>query len=242
MVKRLEKIWRQIFSVMELPFHLKVCSIYLCVFPPGIEISTRQLYQLWVAEGFIPYNSAETAEHYLKELIHRGFIQVSERSAGGTIKACYVPSFVYTSLFWVAEKMGFVWMRDMEEESIANAKRYIILDNQIAFFPLEYSDMYLQSFLNHISKSNHLNPKDCENFFKRFKYLRVLNLGSAVLDQYPPGLENLFLLKYLKSNIPSLKCLHSLLCILLNLQTLEMPSSYIDHVRKLVGAAGPQLK
>ncbi|KAK9214218.1 hypothetical protein WN944_006206 [Citrus x changshan-huyou] len=74
-------VWRQFFSVMELPFHLKVCCIYLLVFPPGIEISTMQLYQLWVAEGFIPYNGEETAEHYLKELIHRGFIQFRKRSS-----------------------------------------------------------------------------------------------------------------------------------------------------------------
>ncbi|GAY68604.1 hypothetical protein CUMW_265470, partial [Citrus unshiu] len=197
-------LWRQMFSVMELPFHLKVCFIYLCVFPPSIEISTEQLYQLWVAE-------------------------VSKRSAGGTIKACYVTSFVYTSLLWVAEKAEFVWIPGMEKESRANAKRYIIWENLIDFFSLEYSDIYLQSFLNHSSESDHLNPKDCENFFKRFKYLRVLNMGSAVLDQYPPGLENLYLLKYLKLNIPSLKCLPSLLCTLLNLETLEMPSSYIDH-------------
>ncbi|GAY61162.1 hypothetical protein CUMW_207670 [Citrus unshiu] len=222
-------IWRQIFSVMELPFHLKVCCIYLCVFPPSIEISTRQLYQLWVAEGFIPYNGEETAEHYLNELIHRGFIKVSKRSAGGTIKACYVPSFVYTSLFVVAEKTGFVWMPDMKEESLANVKRCFILKDLIDFLPSEYSDMCLQSFLNQSSEGDHLAVIDCENFCEKLKHLRVLNLGSAVLDQFPPGLENLFLLKYLKLNIPSLKCLPSLLCTLLNLETLEMPSSYIDQ-------------
>ena len=62
-----------------------------------------------------------------------------------------------------------------------------------------------------------------------FKHLRVLNMGSAVLDQYPPRLENLFHLKYLKLNIPSLKCLPSPLCTLSNLQTLDMPSSYVDQ-------------
>ncbi|KAH9751198.1 Disease resistance protein RPM1 [Citrus sinensis] len=222
-------VWRQIFSVMELPFHLKVCFIYLCVFPPSIEISRRQLHQLWVAEGFVPYNGEETADHFLKELIHRGFIQVSKRSAGGTIKACYVPSFVYTSLYFVAKKAGFVWTPDMEEESTANVKRCFIVERLIEFLSLEHSDMYLQSFLNHSSESDRLALIDCENFCKMFKYLRVLNMGSAVLDQYPPGLENLLLLKYLKLNIPSLKCLPSMLCTLLNLQTLEMPSSDIDH-------------
>ncbi|KAH9751218.1 Disease resistance protein RPM1 [Citrus sinensis] len=222
-------ILSRICSVLELPFHLKICCIYLCVFPPSIEISTRQLYQLWEAEGFIPYNSEETAEHHLKELIRRGFIQVSKRRAGGTIKSCYFPSIVDTSLFLVAEKTEFVWSPDMVEEPMANVKRCFILKDLIDFFPSEYSDMYLQSFLNHSSESDRLARIDCENFCKKFKYLRVLDLGSAVLDQFPPGLENLFLLKYLKLNIPSLKCLPSQLCTLLNLQTLQMPSSYIDQ-------------
>ncbi|KDO63081.1 hypothetical protein CISIN_1g037018mg, partial [Citrus sinensis] len=198
-------IWRHIYSVMELPFHLKVCCLYLCVFRPSIEISTRQLYQLWVAE-------------------------VSKRRAGGTIKACYVPGFVYTSLFFMAGMMEFVWMPHMQLETLANVKRCFILEDLIdEFISLEHSDMYLQSFLNHTLESDRLALIDCENFCKKFKHLRVLNLGSAILYQYPPGLENLFHLKYLKLNIPSLNCLPSLLCTLLNLQTLEMPASYIDH-------------
>ncbi|GAY69561.1 hypothetical protein CUMW_288510, partial [Citrus unshiu] len=126
----------------------------------------------------------------------------SKRRAGGTIKACYVSSFVYTSLLFVAEKTVFAWSPEREEEPMANVKR---------------------------TENDHLALIDCENFCKKFEHLRVLNWGSAVLDQFPPGLENLFLLKYLQLNIPSLKCLPSLLCTLLNLQTLEMPSSYIDQ-------------
>ena len=117
----------------------------------------------------------------------------------------------------------------MEKESLANVKRCFILKDLTEFFPLEHSDMYLQSFLNHSSESDHLAGIDCENFCKKFKHLRVLNLGSAVLDLYPPGLENLFHLKYLKLITPLLKCVPSLPCTLSNLQTLEMPSSYIDH-------------
>ncbi|GAY66356.1 hypothetical protein CUMW_248110 [Citrus unshiu] len=62
------------------------------------------------------------------------------------------------------------------------------------------------------------------------KFLRGLDLGSLVLIHYPSGIENLFLLRYLKLNIPSLKSLPSpLLSNLLNLYTLDMPFSYIDH-------------
>ncbi|KAH9751240.1 Disease resistance protein RPM1 [Citrus sinensis] len=178
--KAIPTIWSQIHSVWELPFHLKVCCIYLCVFPPTIEISTRQLCQLWIAEGLIPgnYNSEGMVEEYLKELRNSGLIQVDKIRAGGTIKACYVPSYVYAALRWVAEKIGFVKLySNLEEISLGNAKR---------------------------SKSQHLALTNWENFWKKFKHLRVLNMGFAVLDQYPSGLENLFHLKYLKLNIPSL--------------------------------------
>ncbi|KAK9214156.1 hypothetical protein WN944_006144 [Citrus x changshan-huyou] len=178
-------IWSKIFSLLELPFHLKVCCIYLLVIRPSIEISTRQLYLLWVAEGFIPYNSEETADHYLKELIDRGFIQVSKKRAGGTVKTCYVSSYTFVSLAFVAAKTEFFRTTDAEEKSPAN--RVIIFEGLIEFFSLEHSDMYLQSLLNHSLESDQLDLKDCENFCKKFKHLRVLNLGSAVLDQYPPG-------------------------------------------------------
>ncbi|KDO41764.1 hypothetical protein CISIN_1g010117mg [Citrus sinensis] len=160
--KAIPTILSQIHSVWELPFHLKVCCIYLCVFPPSIEISTRQLCQLWIAEGLIPgnYNSERMVEEYLKELSNSGFIQVGKIRAGGTIKACYVPSYVYAALRWVAEKMGFVRLySNLEEISLGTAKR---------------------------SKSEHLALTDCENFWKKFKHLRVLNMGFAVLDNIHP--------------------------------------------------------
>ena len=40
--------------------------------------------------------------------------------------------------------------------------------------------------MNHSSESDHHALIDCENFSKKFKRLRVLNLGSAVLDQFIP--------------------------------------------------------
>ena len=63
---------------------------------------------------------------------------------------------------------------------------------------------------------------------KKFKLLKVLNSGS-LLDKYPLGIENLLLLRYLNLNIPCLKSLPSSFCTLLDLYTLDMPSSYIDQ-------------
>ncbi|KAK9195188.1 hypothetical protein WN943_003307 [Citrus x changshan-huyou] len=47
------------------------------------KISTRQLHQLWIAEGFIHENSEATAECYLVELVDRGFIQAMRTTSVG---------------------------------------------------------------------------------------------------------------------------------------------------------------
>ena len=100
--------------------------------------------------------------------------------------------------------------------------------NDVAF--LDDFDSFLHSLLYLTSGSQYLDPTYCEKICKMFKFLRVLDLGSLVLIRYPSGIENLFLLRYLKLNIPSLKSPpSSLLNSLLNLYTLVMTFSYIDH-------------
>ncbi|KAH9767891.1 hypothetical protein KPL71_011446 [Citrus sinensis] len=54
-------------------------KIRLDLVPPKGKLRARQLYQLWIAEAFIPDNCESTAEEYLKELIDRGFIQVNKK-------------------------------------------------------------------------------------------------------------------------------------------------------------------
>ncbi|KAK9212210.1 hypothetical protein WN943_001592 [Citrus x changshan-huyou] len=56
------------------------------------ETSTRQLYQLWISEGFIPDNSEATAEKYLEPLMNRVFVDAKKRSDGGRINACPIRS------------------------------------------------------------------------------------------------------------------------------------------------------
>ncbi|KAK9233454.1 hypothetical protein WN943_023704 [Citrus x changshan-huyou] len=50
-----------LFSIAQLPQRLKLCCLYLSACRERFEISTRQLNQLWIAEGFIP----ETARKLL---------------------------------------------------------------------------------------------------------------------------------------------------------------------------------
>ncbi|XP_028081984.1 disease resistance protein RPP13-like [Camellia sinensis] len=71
-------------SFTNLPHHLKLCFLYLGLFPEDFEIEVERLIRLWVAEGFIQQAEGETLEEtvteYLNELIDRNLIQVAERT------------------------------------------------------------------------------------------------------------------------------------------------------------------
>ncbi|XP_048321511.2 disease resistance protein RPP13 isoform X1 [Ziziphus jujuba] len=86
-------------SYNQLPRRLKLCFLYVGVFPEDVEISVRHLTQLWVAEGFIPVQKGINrkpeedigiAELYLAELIDRSLIQVASRRSDGGVKTCRI--------------------------------------------------------------------------------------------------------------------------------------------------------
>ncbi|GAY64128.1 hypothetical protein CUMW_231190, partial [Citrus unshiu] len=185
-----------------LPFCLKPCFIYLSVFPAHQEISTRQLYQLWIAEGFIPDNSEATAESYLEQLIKEGFVEAKKRKAGGTINTCSIPGRWRPVLHTVPYMVEFICSPFMD--------------------PKDDYDSQLHSLLCCSPETRHLDPIDWEKFCGMFKLLR-----------YPSGIENLFLLRYLKLNIPSLNSLPS--SLLSCLESLKLANeSKMPRLSKIV--------
>ncbi|KAK9209150.1 hypothetical protein WN944_001514 [Citrus x changshan-huyou] len=106
-----------VVTYCKLAFCLKLCFLYLSVFPTHLEISTRQLYQLWIAEGFIPDNNEATAEKHLEQLINRGFVEAKKRRAGGTIKTCSVLGRGRPVSFVMAFKADFIFFPFIDPEA-----------------------------------------------------------------------------------------------------------------------------
>ncbi|KAL2463150.1 Disease resistance protein RPP8 [Forsythia ovata] len=84
-------------SYHDLPYQVKPCFLHLGNFPEDYKISTRKLYQLWAAEGFIfsdSYQAEEeesimdVAERYLHELKQRCMVQVQVEESSGQFKSC----------------------------------------------------------------------------------------------------------------------------------------------------------
>lgn len=62
-----------------LPYHMKLCFMYLGAFKEETEISVSKLIKLWIGDDFIPQQDGktreETANDYLRELIQRCLVQ-----------------------------------------------------------------------------------------------------------------------------------------------------------------------
>ncbi|KAL2243725.1 UNVERIFIED_CONTAM: putative late blight resistance protein R1A-10 [Sesamum indicum] len=74
-------------SYDNLPVHLKLCFLYMRMFPEDAKIKASKLIKLWVVEGFLKPSRAKTleevAEEYLRNLIDRNLILVRKWSYGG---------------------------------------------------------------------------------------------------------------------------------------------------------------
>ncbi|XP_056164722.1 putative disease resistance RPP13-like protein 2 [Syzygium oleosum] len=106
------------WSFHKLPSLFKPCLLYFCLFPKDSEISTRRLFQLWLAEGLVRPLEHPTAiggeEQVLRptamacfqELAGRNLVHVVRcRKLSVRPKSCRLPSFLHDFLCNMATRL-----------------------------------------------------------------------------------------------------------------------------------------
>ncbi|KAG6729708.1 hypothetical protein I3842_01G043900 [Carya illinoinensis] len=110
-------------SYDDLPSHLKLCFLYLGHFPEDFEIRTRELIQMWMAEGLILQTGSnnETLEdvgkQYLKELFQRCMVQVGKKSSVAGIKTCCLHDLMRDFCVDKAKLENFLHIINVNHES-----------------------------------------------------------------------------------------------------------------------------
>ncbi|XAR48922.1 hypothetical protein NMG60_11031911 [Bertholletia excelsa] len=89
------------YSYQDLPYRLKPCFLYLGLCPEDHEIELEQLYQLWIAEGFISHEeirgqetSMDVAQRYMGELVQRCMVQPHSRTYKGKVDHCQIHDLI----------------------------------------------------------------------------------------------------------------------------------------------------
>ncbi|XP_074374331.1 putative late blight resistance protein homolog R1A-10 [Apium graveolens] len=123
-----------VLSYHHLPNHLKPCFLYFAAFPEDYEIPAWKLILLWVAEGFIKIQTAETnleekgkylediAASYLNDLISRSLVIISKRGSNGGIKACIVHDALRELCIKKADEVDFLHQMPTREHFVSESE------------------------------------------------------------------------------------------------------------------------
>ncbi|AES95039.2 NB-ARC domain disease resistance protein [Medicago truncatula] len=236
-----EKITRILaLSYNDLPPPLKSCFLYLGLFPKGMNIQTKKLIRLWVAEGFLPQEGGETAEdvaqRYLNELIGRCMIQVGTVSSMGRVKTIRIHDLLRELSVTKGKEEYFGDMAGSSSTSqLTKSRRHSLhscherydflkhiadYSRSLLFFNREYNADIDKKVWIHLS---FMQEKKLNFIYTEFKLLRVLELDGVRLVSLPSTIGDLIQLRYLglrKTNLEGKLPLS--IRNLLNLQTLDL--------------------
>ncbi|XP_058068382.1 disease resistance protein RPP13-like [Magnolia sinica] len=216
-------------SYEDLPHHLKLCFLYLGVFPEDSEISAKKLIQLWVAEGFVQSRGAETfeeaAEDCLVELNQRSLIQIVKGSSMGGVKSCRIHDLLRDLSISKARAENFL-NGDTNSLSPCKARRLFVHHGISKYTSLNQSNPCLRSILSLSLDREEIGKNQLDLLYRRFHLLNVLHLHGIRVDEFPTEIGTLIHLRYLGLTgcVTRLRRLPSSIANLCNLQTLEVDS------------------
>ncbi|KAM5562199.1 disease resistance protein RPM1-like [Rosa sericea] len=108
-----------LLSFNDLPYRLKHCFLYFCIFPEDYAIKCKRLVRLWIAEGFVEEvrgaQPEEIAESYLAELTCRCMLQVVVREPSGRAKKFKMHDLLRELAISISEAEKFCTMYNEKE-------------------------------------------------------------------------------------------------------------------------------
>lgn len=215
-------------SYESLPYHLKPCLMYFCMFPQDKIIYKDQLFSMWIAEGFVKEEQGmsleDTAGGYLNELVNRSLVEAASLDFEGMLSSCKVHDIIHELISSKCREQNFITLaKEIDQAGMKDhtVRRITIYDTDGGFLKnTSYKDA--RSLLI-FAGSNVPN-------FARFKMLKVLSLSYIKLGDFPDGVVNLFHLRYLNLRGTGIKDIPNSIGKLKNLQTLDLINTLVSEL------------
>ncbi|XP_059639125.1 disease resistance protein RPM1-like [Cornus florida] len=211
----------------DLPFHLKICFLYLSIFPEGHQIKRMRLIRLWIAEGFVgdePTDNSnmskeEVAEDYLSALICRSLIQVAERTRDGRVETCRIHEAWRDLITWMSRKQNIVSIAGNNDPyEVRRLAIHKILANESdstrcsklrSLLMFGVADSVSNSYMQMLSDG-------------KLRLVKVLELEDASVEVLPDAVFKLFHLRYLSLRGTKVRNISNLIGKLKKLETLDL--------------------
>ncbi|XP_038973357.1 putative disease resistance protein RGA3 [Phoenix dactylifera] len=220
-------------SYNHLPSHLKQCFAYCSIFPRGEEIRSRELVQLWIAEGFVQSSNGST---YLEdvglqcvdELLSRSLFQSGQKDTDGVVRQVKMHDLLHDLARSVAG----------DECSVADAGNKSVISQSCRYSSLvcrgpinsawePLKDAERLRTLYFVASRGMTKEEDKEDdvlqaIFSKMKLLRALHLSQCPMKAMPVSVTKLEHLRYLNLSQTDIETLPPCIGALQNLQILDL--------------------
>ncbi|XP_044476557.1 disease resistance protein RPP13-like [Mangifera indica] len=236
-------------SFSNLSYQLKLCFLYLSIYPEDTEILVEELIRLFVAEGFITQEKdqvmEDVAKNHLDELIDRSLIQI-ERIYHGKVETCRVHDLLRDLAIEKAKELNFVhnYIDSAHSNVFSTSCRRLYCQNLPVLFIRLPS---LRSIFLSAGGFDFLIGANCRGFrLLRVLYIQYYEATPIACNSFPEEATKLIHLKYLGIRNSCITCLPPSISHLQSLQTLDFYSfnssinlptelSKLQDLRHLIG-------
>ncbi|KAK3003464.1 hypothetical protein RJ639_019469 [Escallonia herrerae] len=217
-----------LLSYFDLPYHLKVCLLYLSIFPEDYEIEKMRLIRLWIAEGFVQVREGKTleevAENYLNNLVNRSLVQVARTTIDGRLKTCRVHDLLREMIVIKSREQSIGTINSGQDAKWRCLAIHDSLENA------HKSGSY--SRLRSLLIFGVVNPlfKSSISMFLSSQLLKVLDLRGAPLEKIPSLVFTLIHLRYLSMRGTNVSFVPKSIRKLRNLETLDLKHTCVTEL------------
>ncbi|KAL1547094.1 putative disease resistance RPP8-like protein 2 [Salvia divinorum] len=225
-------------SYNDLDHHLKLCLIYMTLFPRERGIPVRRLIRLWLAEGFVKQRQKhefqeDGAQEDFDNLVTRSLIMVTKQRSDGSARRCRLQGVLHDLLLEQALDIRLFHVHPISDGSYEMRRLVEYADAGNA--PLEPCETRLvRSYISFNLQEKDTPAKHVNSLVskmgKGLGLLRVLDLEGVYKPNLPDNLGDLFHLRYLGLRWTFLDKLPKSVGELPYLQTLDLKHTRIDKI------------
>ncbi|CDP20876.1 unnamed protein product [Coffea canephora] len=205
------------------------------VYPEDHPIDVEILLDKWIALGFIEEKEGMTATdiamRYLEQLINKTLIQVKETSDDGKLLECGIHDFLREIIVSKSKEQCFIAITTGYCTRWPNKVRHLVIHNFTDKPPQGFSSL---KRLRSVETFGYEDPLTT-SFLSKFlcggpKFLKVLNLYKAELDNIPKEVFKLFHLKFLNLSDTRVKVIPKSIGQLQNLESLILTRTTVTEL------------
>lgn len=222
-----------LLSFNDLPQYLKLCFLYLSIYPEDHLIEHNTLIYQWTMEGFVKQKEGRTveevAEGYLIELIHRSLILPVKFNDDGSMKQGRIHDLYREIILSKSRDHNFVTTTDEETAAWPEKARHLSVHGTLGNVQMKRQGTKLRSLLTFNVTDSQFSSHVVQ-ILSSCRVLKVLELRGTSLEIVPEEIFQLLHLRYLSLRSTKVKVLPRSIKKLRMLEILDLKYTYVTEL------------